>query len=354
MANVQPLYDLLNASLKQYGIFHEKLSVDESMVPYFGRHSAKQYIRGKPIRYGYKIWSLCGNDGCPNKLDLYQGKVPNQPAFPLGTRIVSNLMNVDVEKSDPKKHELYIDNFFTSHDLLLSLRKENIKTTGTIRDNRTGGATKLMENVASMRKKDRGHFDHRCDGEVYICRWHDNSVVTIASNHQTHIPVAEARRRVKGASGCLVKQPHLIKQYNEGMGGVDLMDRLLGSYRPRILGKKWYWSLFLNALNTSVVAAWRIHTKFADNNLSHLDFRSEVSLCLLKSVPSRTSFKRPRMSSFPDDVRFDGFDHYKAKTTTGRCKVCKKNTNYQCTKCLVRLHYDRATTCSVTYHTKPE
>ena len=85
--------------------------------------------------------------------------VPNQPALPLGTRVVSNLMNVVVEKSDPKKHELYIDNFFTSHDLLLSLRKENIKTTGTIRDNRTGGATKLMENVASMRKKDRGHFD---------------------------------------------------------------------------------------------------------------------------------------------------------------------------------------------------
>ena len=113
-------------------------------------------------------------------------------------------------------------------------------------------------------------------------------------------------------------------------------------------------TLFLNALNTSVVAAWRIHTKYTDNNLSHLDFQSEVSLGLLKSVPSRTSFKRPRMSSFPDDVRFDGFDHYKAKTTTGRCKVCKKNTNYQCTKCLVRLHYDRATTCSVTYHTKPE
>ena len=83
-------------------------------------------------------------------------------------------------------------------------------------------------------------------------------------------------------------------------------------------------TLFLNALNTSVEAVWRIHTKYTDNNLSHLDFRSEVSLGLLKSVPSRTSFKRPRMSSFPDDVCFDCFEHYKAKSTQGRCIVCKK------------------------------
>lgn len=182
----------------------------------------------------------------------------------------------------------------------------------------------MIETVPSMQKKNRGHFDYRCDGEVYICRWNDNSVVTITSNHQTHFPIAETRRRVKGASQCLVKQPHLIKQYNEGMGGVDLMDRLLGSYRPRILGKKWYWPLFLNALNISVVAGWRIHTKFTDNNLSHLEFRSKVSLCLLKSVPSSTSFKRPRMSSFPDNVRFDGFEHNKVRYTQGRCIVCKK------------------------------
>ena len=33
----------------------EKYSIDEIMVPYYGRHSSKQYIRGKPIRFGYKV-----------------------------------------------------------------------------------------------------------------------------------------------------------------------------------------------------------------------------------------------------------------------------------------------------------
>ena len=28
------------------------------MVPYFGRHGAKQYIHGKPIKFGYKLWVM--------------------------------------------------------------------------------------------------------------------------------------------------------------------------------------------------------------------------------------------------------------------------------------------------------
>ena len=34
-------------------------SVDEIMVPYIGRISAKQFIYGKPVCYWYKIWSIC-------------------------------------------------------------------------------------------------------------------------------------------------------------------------------------------------------------------------------------------------------------------------------------------------------
>ena len=69
---------------------------------------------------------------------------------------------------------------------------------------------------------------------VYVCRWNDNSIVTIekkniASNHQTNIPVEEALRRVKRVSHVKVKQPYLIKQYNQGLGWVDFMNRMLST-----------------------------------------------------------------------------------------------------------------------------
>jgi hypothetical protein len=29
------------------------LSIDEAMVSYYGHHSAKQYMKGKPIKFGF-------------------------------------------------------------------------------------------------------------------------------------------------------------------------------------------------------------------------------------------------------------------------------------------------------------
>ena len=39
MAKVKPLYDNLNEKLRRFDVIHEDLSIDESMVPYYGHHS---------------------------------------------------------------------------------------------------------------------------------------------------------------------------------------------------------------------------------------------------------------------------------------------------------------------------
>ena len=65
---------------------------------------------------------------------------------------------------------------------------------------------------------------------------------------------------------------------------MDLYDRLLASYRPSVQAKKWWWPLFINALNTSIVAAWRLQCHFhPDEKTSHLKFRRTITLCLLKA-----------------------------------------------------------------------
>ena len=56
MAKVEPLYNPLNQKLQAYGILHKDLSIDKSMVPYYGRPSCKPFICAKPIRFGYKLW----------------------------------------------------------------------------------------------------------------------------------------------------------------------------------------------------------------------------------------------------------------------------------------------------------
>ena len=159
------------------------------------------------------------------------------------------------------------------------------------------------------------------------------------------------KRRVKRKADAWVTQPKLIKQYNLGMGGADVMDWLLGTYRPMIQGKKWYWPLVINAVNVSVVAAWRIHCNAVVSPMTHLEFRREITICLLKSpIEEQTKVTGGTLSSLPKDIRFDQINHYKMKTTQGRCKICQKNTPYRCQKCKVWLYSDKDALCFDLYH----
>src|SRR6218665_1620670 len=58
LAKLRPLFDKLNKIFMENWPVQQDISIDESMVPYYGRHSSKQFIRGKPIRFGFKVWCL--------------------------------------------------------------------------------------------------------------------------------------------------------------------------------------------------------------------------------------------------------------------------------------------------------
>lgn len=56
---VRKYFKLLNEKfiLNYEKAFSTYVSTDETMVPYYGRHSLKQHIHGKPLRFGYKLCS---------------------------------------------------------------------------------------------------------------------------------------------------------------------------------------------------------------------------------------------------------------------------------------------------------
>lgn len=351
-AKVTPLYVLLDEALQRLGIFHEKLSIDESMVPYRGRHSARQYIHGKPIKFGYKIWTLAGSDGYPYKSILYGGQ-SSHGTGPLGSRVVLALLEPVKRLSHSLKHCVFFDNFFTSYQLLLDLKEKAFRATGTVRPTRTNGAAKTLASDKDLKEKGRGEFDYCCDGQVYFVKWNDSAVVHVGSNYLTHEPVQLIRRRIK-LSMLHVPQPFIVKEYNHGMGGVDLLDKLLSSYRPTICGKKWWWPLFVHALNMSVVAAWRLYaTLHPSQATTHLAFRRAVTLCLLKGNRIRRQIAGGRHAQMPADIRYDGIDHNIVPTTQGRCVMCSANTRSMCSKCEVRLHHSRGAVCYSVYHKSP-
>ena len=113
----------------------------------------KQFIRSKPIRFGYKLWALYRASGYCYNFDLYCGKSvqkgPHEDLV-LGSKVV--LKMVDVVKT-PQSHCLFFDNLFTGYDLLVHLMNIGYRATGTMRENRIKNCPLK---TTSLMKKEEG------------------------------------------------------------------------------------------------------------------------------------------------------------------------------------------------------
>lgn len=345
-AKVNPFFGLVNEKLIQFGIFSKHLSIDEQMCPYYGKHSAKMFMKNKPVKFGYKFWVLASEDGYPYRLNLYLGKDSDREEDSLGAHVVKQLISII---DHPACHTVTFDNFFSSYNLLRDLSEKNMVATGTVRYNRLRNAP--LPAPQEAKKLPRGSIRVASDGKVIACCWTDNKPVYAISNLHGVSPVTQKSRYSKAQKthvelGC----PSIITEYNQHMGGVDLCDRFLSEYRPTIKGKKWWFSLFIHGLNTLVVASWRLHVSLG-GKCTQLEFLRDVTRCLLKvgAVGQRIPRERQNPRQQLADVRYDRAEHFCEKgTKEGRCKVreCQRNTYYVCSKCNVRLHQK----CFERYH----
>ena len=178
---IKPFYkDLSRQFLNvESGVFSKNLSIDKEIVPYYGRHLCKMFIKGKPIQFGYKIWMLCSPDKYLFLVEVYTGAEADNSKLkkPLRTRVVGSLIECVTQ---PENHSLFYDNFFCSYDLVKLFTDKGFKAIGTIRDNRPK-KTPLISNE-KMKAKKSGEFDYCGNGNVVLDRWNNNSVVTAISN----------------------------------------------------------------------------------------------------------------------------------------------------------------------------
>ena len=102
-----------------------------------GRVGFKQYIPNKRARFGIKMFSLCDEQGYLWNSEVYTGKsdtTSDTSSHDLGksgevvVRLIRPLLN--------KGYHLYIDNYYTSPNLLEYLFDNKTLACGTLRKNR--------------------------------------------------------------------------------------------------------------------------------------------------------------------------------------------------------------------------
>ena len=90
-------------------------------------------------------------------MNIYTGKCETR-SKPLGSSVANALVNVVIENSVAPKHTFYFENFFTSYDLLNDLDKKSEKAIGTVQENRTQGASRVLMDTKSVKKSEIGTF----------------------------------------------------------------------------------------------------------------------------------------------------------------------------------------------------
>lgn len=355
MAKVRPLINKMNELFLKHAPIEQAHSIDESMIPYFGRHGCKQFIRGKPIRFGYKAWVMAHKLGYCVQFDIYQGRnsagTQSNLGLGLGESVVLSFANILKTNYPDFKFSFYVDNFFTSTKLIQQLSDMDFYCTGTVRKNRTDKC--LLPTVESYKKEKRGKYDSAVDNrnEIVGVRWKDNNIVTLLSNRYGVQPLQKAKRySAKEKRKIEVDQPHLISMYNKNMGGVDQLDRNISNYRIAMRGKKWYMPIFLWMLDVLMNNAWILSRSYG-LSYDNLTFRREVVVALLQkygSAPLRNAPTSKYYTSGP--LRNSGAaDHIiLVDQPRRRCAFCKNKTIKACGKCNVPLH-DK---CFADFHNK--
>lgn len=355
-AKVRPFFNKINSRFLDFAPIEQFHCVDEAMVPYFGRHGCKQFIRGKPLRYGYKLWVGASASGYIAWYEPYQGaKSEIKDCYKnlgLGPSVVLEYTDVLLSKYK-LPYSIYFDNFFTTLPLIEVLTEKGVKGTGTIRKNRLANCQ--LDSDEKL-KKNRGDFDWKVSSQksIIVVKWSDNNMVHMVSNFYGVFPLHPVTRySQKQKMRIPVKQPQNIKKYNTNMGGVDRSDQNISLYRIAVRGKKWYFPLITHLLDAAEQNAWQLHRK-QGGKLDHLAFRRNVAMSLIQSNREDRGLNLHRRLNRPSPLenvesRYDRLDHLiEEQDRQTRCRVCHKKVSTRCRKCNVTLHVR----CFISYHTR--
>jgi len=270
----------------------KKVPLEENLII---TSSLKQYLPKKLHKWGYKIFVLSGNSGFAYDFEVYTGKQDNVLLEGEHDCGASGNVVIRLTRAVPNNvgHKLFFDNYFCSPELQITLTHRGILCLGTVRSNRLPNCAIMSD--SELKRKGRGAHVEKVakvdDVTLSVVRWFDNRAVTFLSTFVGAQPVSETKRFNRVA--CAEQQvacPRVVKVYNAHVGGVDLLDALIGLYRSHIRSKKWYHGIFFHLLDLTIVNAWLLYRRSGDDGklMSLHDFKAFVAEGLV-SVGKDTS-----------------------------------------------------------------
>ncbi|XP_028420356.1 piggyBac transposable element-derived protein 4 [Perca flavescens] len=354
LCKIKPMYDEVRQACMANYHPHQCIAIDERMVASKARNGVRQYMKNKPVQWGYKLFVLADSaNGYTWDFFVYKGKM-SRIVKGLSYDTVMRLVNTQVMGTG---YKLFVDNFYTSPDLFRDLLARKIWACGTIRQHQIGFPKNRPGGLE--RQAPRGSIRWIREGPVVFVQWKDTRDVLICSTIHAAHGEDTTQRRIKGAGGQWSVQdvpiPPAMMDYNKNMCGADLSDALIGYYTILHKTKKWYRSFLFHFIDIAIVNAYILYKEMAvarkEKVMSQKAFR-ETLVTELKAVGSTTTAPSQPPPPTPPGASHKPV-HFCPDGTAGRrrCVHCHKRTTVKCSSCNKSLCFTVNRDCYNTWHT---
>ena len=222
---VQALLNLLIPRFQASYNIGKHVAIDETMVEFRGRFSAKQYMPKKPTKWGIKAFTMADSStGYMCNILLYMGAETLDTAstahihLPQPARVVMELMTPYLNNG----HHLYTDRYYTSVQLAQELTRHGTAFTGVCNKNRIG----LPDDIRHLQKLRGGEVQAFRSNELLALAWQAEKrkvpVIMLSTEATAEMVLVQSSNRHIAPT----TKPAVVNAYNQNMNGVDVSDQL--------------------------------------------------------------------------------------------------------------------------------
>lgn len=314
----------------------ENVTIDEMLPGFRGNCPFRQYIPSKPNKYGIKIFSLVDAKMFYSyNLEIYAGK-QNEGAFSVSNKAPDVVKRL-AEPLFGSGRNITADNWFTQLSLVNELKEKKLSYVGTIRKNRKELPT------CFIRTKDReqysSNFGFSSDGTTcvsYVPRKNKNVLLVSSLHEEQEIDVSTGEKQ----------KPEIISFYNTTKIGVDIVDKMCGSYNVSRNIKRWPMVIFFTMLNIASINSQVIYVGNGFADLKRRMFIKHLANELVHDLLAQRRMKsigipvylQQKLKRFgPTHEQHDYEPQIPPKRR--RCETCTVETSkrrlskYECKKC---------------------
>lgn len=330
----------LNHTFPLYYAVTRPIVIDESIVAYAGRNPLKQYMKGKPHPYGFKVYGLASNHYL-RRIELYRGAAA---VSGVGSSVTDLCLRL-VQGYEHNNHILYTNSWFSSPTLLVELRNRGIALCGSTLVNRVGmpHKTQLSSTITHrMQRNDQLHFlrDDMC-----VVAWKDKKAIVVLYNHlQPTVDDVTLHRRCKHGGHYDIQAPAAVQSYFKYMRSVDVVNQKREAYPIGRKSKRARWRLVWWLIDMCIVNAYTVWS-YGRDGTNQLDFRKQLM------YEMSHAFRQERAAAEESAAAARGAvllrDHYPVMAgTSADCAFKQHHTenrarpSYVCSACGVHLCID--------------